>query len=533
MDRVIPISRHPANLVDLWEQVLEKHLNPEDEYEVVALLESFGWTDERVRQQFGVPDVFQLASELRQLGRGAVQTTANSYKAREPVGLLVRKALREFLRGIVFALPMVLSIAAMITVRVSLWSYEFLSTRTATAIAMGTILSFLTVGGFMQAMARQGYFYMFQGYYRMAQRMTFRFIAIGIAVSFAVCATGFALDVLFPEIPYGMLVIASAYYLVLNAIWLTVAVLYIIRREIWFTGLLVVGIVLVYVCFRVLHMNILAAQVIAMLVIAVASVALLQYFFQRGAGKKMDAGINPPLPRFSVTLFNVAPYFFYGVLYFALLFCDRILAWSTHASYIPFVLWFRGDYEMGLDFALVTLIIPMGLSEIVVSRLMTRIWEGQKDYMAGESGRMNDLFSRIYRANVTRMTVLSGVNASVVYVVLRWFLNHYLSSLPGHVHLGPVSNYVLVIALISYTILSVGLLHAVVMFSLSRPWLVIRPVLLSVGVNFCVGFLLTRWIGYPQAVWGLFAGCLCFAIVTTRNVRGVLRQLDYHMYLLS
>lgn len=529
---VIEMPRTQSKLGDLWEQILEKHLDPEDDYEVTALLESIGWTDQQARKQFGVADVFQLAVELRQLYNHPIEMTANQYHEKERFGSLVRKIIREFLRGMVFALPMVLSIAAMLTIRFSLWSYEYLSTRMATAIAVGTILSFITVGGFMQAMARQGYFYLFQGYYRMMQRVTFRIIFLGIVTSVIISIVGFAADIVFPELPYDMMLVALAYYLVLNAIWLCVAVLYIIRREIWFTALLAAGIGIVYVGFRIFDLNILLAQLIAMLSVAVGSVLLLIYFFKRD-GKTKDRGINPPLPRASVTIYNVAPYFLYGVLYFSLLFCDRVMAWSTYASYVPFIIWFRGDYELGLDFALITLIIPMGLSEIVVSRLMTRIWDSQKDYKAKEYVRMNDTFARLYNRNVRTMAMLSGLNAILVYFVARWFLNHYVNQLPGHIQLTFVSNYVFIISLASYTILSIGLLHSVVMFSVSRPELVLRPILLSLGIDFVVGFLLTRWIGYPQAVWGLFAGCMSFTTITTLNVRSVLKNLDYHMYLLS
>lgn len=532
MGKVILHPANQANLASLWQQIMDKHLQPEDDLEVAALLESFGWTDERVRQQFGVQDVFELATDLRRMNRPSVDLVANEYVAAEPLRHVVGQMIRQFVRGIVFALPMVLSIAAMLVLRFSLWSYQYLSTRSATAIAIGTILSFLTVGGFMQAMARQGYFYMFQGYYKMMQRMTFRLIALGLASALLISVTIIGLDIVFPELPMDMLILAIAYYLVLTSIWLAVAVLYIIGREIVFTGILSVGVLLVFVGFRLLHINILVAQLISMVVVAVLSIVLLQRFFQKDQQDK-DNGVNPPLPRIGVTMYSVAPYFFYGMLYFALLFCDRVMAWSTHSAVVPFIIWFRGDYELGLDFALVTLIVPMGFSEIVVTRLMTRMWRSQRNFMADRHQELNDAFARQYRRQVLLMAAVSTGAAISVYDLARFLLKTYMKTLPGHIEMTPISLYVFLVALASYTILAVGLLHAVVMFSLSRPELVLRPILLSVAVNFVVGFLLTRWIGYPQAVWGLFAGALIFTTITSRNVGRVLKSLDYHMYLLS
>ena len=37
---------------------------------------------------------------------------------------------------------------------------------------------------------------------------------------------------------------------------------------------------------------------------------------------------------------------------------------------MPYVIWFRGQYELGLDFVFLTIIIPMVVCEVVVNRLM-------------------------------------------------------------------------------------------------------------------------------------------------------------------
>lgn len=532
MDNVLSMTPARVSLTALWEQVLEKHLHPEDEYEVVALLESFGWTDNRVLAELGLPDVFELARELVDYGRHSIEITANDYTERPSPWSVLKEYISQFIRGTIFALPMVLSIVAMLTLRFSLWSYQYLSTRTATAIAVGTLLSFISVGGFMQAMARQGYFYMFQGHYQMMRKMTLRLIMLGMAVSLLISMVGIALDVIFPELPYDMLAIALLYYLVLNTIWLTVAVLYILRKELWFTVLLTAGIGLVFIGFRVLHVNILLTQLIAMTLIALASLVLLRYFFYR-AERANDKGINPPLPRLSVTAYNVAPYFAYGTFYFLLLFIDRVIAWSTHMMSLPFVIWFRGDYELGLDFALVVLTIPMGVSEIIVSRLMTKIWTTQKNYLARDYRRMNGIFTRIYRQNVLVMASLLFVNAVGVYLLVHWILNRHFAVLKGIVYVDGTTNEVFIVALVAYSILALGLLHAVVMFSVSRPELVLRPVMISIAINFLIGFVLTRWFGYSLAVWGLLASSICFVSLTSRNVRHVLNTLDFHMYFLS
>lgn len=516
----------------LLRQVQEKHLHPEDAYEIAALLEADGWNDVRAGQRFGVENVFDLARTLWRLQRQSVGNRANEYAVRTRVWEMVIEALRQFSRGMVFALPMLLSEVSMLSLHFSLWSYQNLSVQMATAIAIGTILSFLTVGGFMQAIARRAFFYIFQGYYKMAQRVTFNYIRMGIYTSIGVSLLLFWTNALFPILPYGMLAYAIAFYIVLNAIWLSVTVMYVLKKEIFFTALLAGGISLVWIGFRVLHLNIILAQLIAMLTISVVGILLVLYFF-RTSPNRLERGIQPQLPRPGVTVYSTLPYFFYGFLYFLLLFADRVMAWSTNSGYFQYLIWFRGDYEVGLDFALATMILPLGVSEVVVTRIMNKAVFAQRQYYARETSEMNRNFLQSYKHSFYWMVITSATSAVFVYLAVKWLLDNYLLSLPQAVTITSTSNFVFIIGLVSYAVLSVALLNAVTMFSLSRPELVIRPILISVAFNLLTGFLLSRWFGYADAVWGSLVGSIIFAVLTTRNILGVFRNFDYHMYLLT
>lgn len=519
-------------LQDLLTEIHKAHTHPEDVFEVVALLESFGWTDRRVRDKFGLADVFELGRVLWRMDTHPIGFGANEFIPKPGVWRTVADSARQFVRGTVFALPMVLSIAAMLTLHFSLWSYQYLSVNLATAIALGTILSFLTVGGFMQAIARRAYFYIFQRYYKMAQRVTFRFIRTGVLTSIVISALLLWLNTLFPVLPFSMLSVAVAFYIILNAIWLSVTVMYVLQKEIYFTGLLVLGIGLVWVGFRVIHLNIIVAQLSAMVTISLVGMLVVQWVFRRSANR-LEEGIQPALPRPGLSVYSVLPYFVYGFLYFLLLFIDRLMAWSTFSSYEQYLIWFRGDYEVGLDFALITLVIPLGVSEVIVSYIMNQAVLAQKQYQAKDTRILNHRFLHSYRTGFVWMVLASVLSGVIVYFSVKWLLDNYLETLNQNVQLTPISNYVFVVGLISYSILAGGLLNSVTMFSLSRPDMVIRPLLLAVGVNLMVGFLLSRWIGYADAVWGIFAGSVLFTLLTTRNIQQVIRTFDYHLYLLS
>ncbi|MCL6452423.1 MAG: hypothetical protein K6T78_02215 [Alicyclobacillus sp.] len=532
MPREFRLRHDEADWAPLLDAIHELHLHPEDVYEVTALLESLGWTDARARQRYGAEDVFDLARRLYELERPAIDVRSGDYVVPASAWRRFAEATRQFLRGIVFALPMVLSIVSMLTLHFSLWSYQFLPVNLATAIAIGTILSFLTVGGFMQAIARRAFFYIFQQYYKMAQRVTFHHIAAGIVTSLGVSGLLVGVNALFPVLPPGMLWVTLAFYVVLNAIWLSVTVMYVLKSELMFTGLLVAGIMVVWVAFVRLHLNIIVAQLAAMTCISVVGLLVVAYLFRRSPNR-LEHGIQPHLPRVGISVYSTLPYFVYGCLYFLLLFVDRVIAWSTNAPGVAYFIWFRGDYEVGLDFALVTLVLPLGLSEVLVSRWMNDALEAERHYASQQSEVMNRRFLRAYQRGIRWMAVVATGSALLVYFGVKWLLDHYLMRLPQSVSLTPNSNYVFAVGLAAYSILSLGLLNAVTMFSLSRPELVVRPLAIAVAANMGVGFLLSRWFGYADAVWGVFVGSVLFAILTSRNIRRVMRRFDYHLYLLS
>ena len=181
MENHNPGIRESAKFNQLLNEVLEVHLHPQDHYEIAALIESIGWNDDQVFKEFGVKDIFELAGEMWDEIQSKVDFHSFANEAKKRHSHVLLSSIRSFLRGLIFAIPMAISIVAMLTLKFSLWSYQYLSLEQATSIAIGTILSFVLVGGFTQAIARRGYFYIIQGYYNLARKNTFIFIGIGFA----------------------------------------------------------------------------------------------------------------------------------------------------------------------------------------------------------------------------------------------------------------------------------------------------------------------------------------------------------------
>jgi len=518
---------------ELLIEVSKHRMNPEDKYEVAAIIESMGWNDERARQEFGANDIFDLASDLWDSMQTGLVYSPEKTVEKEKVLQKIISFIRCFLRGMIFALPMAISVLSMLTLRVSLWSYQYLSLELATSISIGTILSFLTVGGFTQAIARRGFFYTTQDYYNMARKIINLFVKFGYVLAFILALVFSAFNAFFQMFPIRMTMVIVLYYFFLTAIWLSVTVMYILRKELAFTGLLIVGIILVAVLFYVFKFDIILSQMVSLVLTSGAAIILVRRFFA-SAEARMETKIEPQLPRLSITLYSVLPYFIYGFLYFAFLFSDRIMAWSTNNRYyMPYIIWFRGPYELGLDLALLMLMLPLGFVEVSVSRFMKELETSQQTFTPDNTKRMSGMFVRAYFRRAGIIALLSLISAVIVYFAV-YMLSKYSSVLMlSGVLDNQVTHMVFIIGLISYAGLSFALMNAVVLFSLSQLEMVNQSILPALLVNLVMGFVLSRWIEYHYAVFGLLAGTIIFMVLSGLKVVKVMGNIDYYLYAAS
>lgn len=515
---------------ELVEQVQKKTMSPEDHYEVAAVMESMGWTDAMVNEEFGAEDIFDIAQVVWEVVQSQLLVVPVIHIENvDPLHYIIR-VLRSFIRGTIFALPMAVSVVSMLTLRFSLWSYENLSLEEATSISIGTILSFMAVGGFTQAIARRGFMYLGLGYYDMARKTTYYFVKIGYIICLIVAVVYIVINFTFSIYPSNMILITVLYLLFLSGIWLSVTVLYILQKELIFTGLITGGIAIVYVLFVLLKINIIRAQLISVSIVAVASILIAHFIFLR-AEQKMEKGIAPTMPRSSITFYTTLPYFAYGFLYFTLINIDRLIAWSTNNLYMPYFVWFRGEYELGLDFALLVLMLPMGLVEVVVNELMTNLVSHQKNYQAVDAEKMNQMYVSFFKKRYVIVAIFSLINAIILYLVINFLTDAKI------IHLVVFENwttkFTFVWAVIAYSMLALALMNALILFSLGQPTMVSYSILIGLTTDVVVGFLLSRWIDYSFAVIGLFLGSLVFTVLTTRKVLHVLKNLDYYLYVTS
>lgn len=512
---------------ELVEQVQKVTMNPLDKYEIAAVLESMGWNDSMVNEKFGVEDIFDIAEAVWEVvqSQRLVVPVVHIEKV-DPLHYFLR-VLRSFIRGTIFALPMAVSVVAMLTLHFSLWSYEYLTLEDATSISIGTILSFMVVGGFTQAIARRGFMYLGMGYVDMARQSTYYFVRMGYVACLITAGVYLIFNLAFSIYPWRMSLITILYLLFLSAIWLSVTILYILQKELTFTALITAGIAIVYLLFQVLDIDIIVSQIISLSIVALASISIAHYVFVKEE-RKLEKGISPNLPRRSVILYTSLPYFAYGFLYFTLINVDRVIAWSTNDVVMPYFVWFRGEYELGLDFALIVLMLPMGFVEVVVNELMTNLVAHQKNFLAKDATIMNQMYVSFYIKRYVAVAIFSLTNAVVLYFAINALTDANIIHLK--VFSDPTTLFTFAWAVIAYSMLALALMNSLIIFCLAQPNMVSNSIFIALIVDILVGFLLSRWVDYSWAVIGLFVGSLVFTILTTNRVLQVLRNLDYYLY---
>ena len=325
-----------------------------------------------------------------------------------------------------------------------------------------------------------------------------------------------------------MIFLIVMYFFFLTSIWLSVTVMYVLKKEIIFTGLIIFGIFLVYILFVVFGIDIIISQLISLSIVSICSLVLVFFFFLSATKDKENE--RSKLPRFSITMYTVWPYFFYGFLYFSFLFIDRVNAWSKNEDFMPYVVWFRGQYELGLDFALLTIIIPMGVCEVVVNRLMFDLESSQKSYLAIESHKMVEKYMKMYKRMTLFILISTVISSLLVYLLILWYNDVSIRINNENILESEVTVFVLFWGIVSYGILAFSLMNVVILFALSQPSQVLKAIIPALLTNMVVGFLLSRWFEYHFAVFGLVVGSILLFYLSTRSVLKVIQNLDYYLY---
>lgn len=517
----------------LADEVLKITGYPVDVLAVAATLESIGLRDLDARQDYGAKSIFELAGEVYAVCRRRLADSTAESKELKKKSFFRRflRFIKFYLKGTMFAMPMTGQILLLLVFSYSLWAWLSFGEREATVIAVGTFSSYIIAGGFTQIISRRGMFYRYQGNYLLLKQVIYRFLKTGLVLTLLAAVAFYIFNLIVPFFEQDMILICLVYFVLLSGLWLNISILYMLEARFVILAVTMLGVGFVWLVMTFTNWGIYVGHSVGIFSANVMAFAWGYYVLSRKARDVVGEKKLARLPRNSILTYVLSPYFLYGVLYFGFLFLDRVIGWSapltSTGEMSPYIIWFRTPYEVGIDLALISLILTIAMLEYTIHEFSTMLIPIQQSTKAFRAPSHNRAFRSFYLEQSALLFVIAILSIFVTYVLVNWLATINAGPLfLGH----PITMFVFHWGMVGYAFVAWGLLNALFLISLSRPQHIIRAIGLAFGVNVVVGFVLSRTVDYYYSVFGLVVGSLVFGIMSTWYTWQVLNSLDYYYY---
>ncbi len=510
----------------LYRNITKDRGKPLDYWEIAALLEIYGIRDMDAKNEYNFENVFEMAKYLLKYIDNK-QYPSKVLTVWEELPPFLTRISKNYIRGLAFAMPMFIQIFFTLAIGYAIWSGIDMDKTKATVIALGTFLALIVTGSSAQAIGRKGLFYLKQEEYILASNVTKVLFNIGLVLVAIVGIVLTIFNIFFQILPTYYFFVLITFFLLLSLLFLNTSVYYMFEEYTKIVYFFMIGIVLVYISHGILKIKLPEAQFIALLILNI----VLSFFAYKKVRdlKKNIVAEGEGVPRASILFYSLIPFYTYGLFYFVFLITDRMVAWSVENTAKPYFIWFDVPYELGLDWALVALVLLMGFTEISINEFMYRINDMIVSYKYYQYKQFNNKvfeffkkFNFIYLASSITIIILTFLSVWVAskmsdYKYIENFLNGY-------------TPFVYWVAAISYAFMVNGLMNILFIFSFSRQNLTVKAILIATFVNIIIGMILSRMIGLEYAVVGLFAGSVVFWGLSFSYTVNMLKRLDFYYY---
>jgi len=514
-------------LFSLYKAITQDKGKPVDAWEITALLETYGLRDIDAQDEYNKKNLFELAKSLLCFIDKKDDYKLHSIQTIKEINIF-KRIFNNYIKGLAFSLPMLIQIIFTVAVGYALWSSISASSARATAISLGTFAALIVTGGSAQAIGRKGLFYLKLGEDLLAKNVSFVLLIVGGILIFLLFVFLSVTNFFFDIFPMQIYTVAISYYLLLSIFFLILSVFYMFEDYFSIVSLTFLGLVFVYIFHTVLGYTLPSSQIYGLIVLNLI-IMIVVYKKLSSLKDKNSSKEGANLPRPSILFYSLLPYYTYGTFYFAFLVVDRIIAWSTDAVYHPYIIWFNVSYELGLDWALISLILMMGITEVSIAEFMYRINDRVVKIKYKDANKFSEeIYGFFKKFNLS--FILFSLAVSIMTFFLIYSLNQTLKLEFLETFLTQPTINIFIIASISYFFLVNSLMNILFMFSLSRHHTPVKSIGYALFVNIFVGLILSRIFGYEYAVFGLLAGSIVLWLVTFLEVKTMFKNLDYYYY---
>lgn len=514
-------------------QVIENVNNPLDRWAVCATLESMGMRDIDAQKEYGAKDLFELGDEIYLICKmnfllklNATNDSVNIEKIENQFFCFVK----YYSRGLSFMIPILGQIALLFLLRYSLWAYIEFTEAQATIVAIGTILSFLVTGGFVQAAGREVLYYLNGKDYKLAKDSYLRLFKYNTLVVSAVGTFLFIANMVFPFFRQQMLIFSLCYFLLLGELWYSLSLLYLIKHYVVVLLITVLGIIPVHLIMQNTTWGIFYAH-FAGLLFANLLAWFYNFIWLRRKIKKQENINQASIAKRPIMAYIVSLYFTYGFLYFCFLFIDRIVSWSAYGNEVqPYIIWFKTPYELGMDWALISLFLTIALLEFTIERFSRLLIPVQQNLSGLLFDKFIKKFKNFYRNQILLLLVFGVVSIVITYLGVTYLKRYSHVPEVRDFFSNPITYFTFFVASIGYLLMAIGLFNGLFFLTLNRLKFAILPILAAVITNIFFGILLSRWFDYEYGVFGLLIGAAVFVFYSSKKAKKFFNKLDYYYY---
>lgn len=508
----MPESQQLLELIERVEAVSPRLV---DHWQTMAIVESLGYTDRIIKEEFGFADVLEIGQYIYQRNDPpAPKSNSQVSESKEGIFTEIYAFVEQFSRSFVYAIPLV-SLLVFGNVKTP-DNYRFISPQLAALFTLATLASLITSGGFVQAIARRGEFYLGLGLPQQVRKTCISLLGWGMLASFTLGVISLWFGFFHGIFPDRYLVLGTGYYLVLSLLWMLLAVISL--KTIWGTPITLIGLTVLFLVLKNMGLGDLEAQVGAIFITLLCLLIVISFVLIRHT-IKYPADSNIKLPNVSATIYLLAPFFCYGVIYFSFIFADRLVAGLAvdPASGLFFAI--DSAYQRAMDLALLNFLLTVPLSEYLAYKII-KYWYKQAKVTQFEN---NAAFSK----------KLNQVYILLIALVLIFFilLMTFTVGLPTPKPWATVNPSLTLVGCLGYLLLVLGLLNAVILFNLNIASATISALFPSLLVNLSVGYIAAHAIAPEWAVLGLVIGSTMFIVLSRRKVLQAIGNPDYAYFL--
>ncbi|WP_041739845.1 hypothetical protein [Calothrix sp. PCC 6303] len=346
-------------------------ISPElaDFWQATAIIESLGYTDGIILQEFGFPDALSLGKYVYEHHHPSkIQPQIAPHKSlRQNILEQLKIFVSQFSRSFLYAVPL-LSILLLEYIHLGK-SNELLPPKLASLITLATMASLTISGGFVQMISRRGEFYLNLGEPIQGKRVCFPILYLGtftsIILGLVAVWLGFYQGLFLDE----YLMLAALYYLGLSLLWMLLAVLSVQLPSI--TPVILIGVAAIFLILKIFAgINALEAQMLTMGITLAFVGGLIVYEYNKHKKAEQKTKNKVKLPRLSALIYLLSPYFFYGIAYFSFIFADRIIAGWAIDSASGLIFAVSANYQKSMDLALVNFLVLVPVVEYLSYQLL-------------------------------------------------------------------------------------------------------------------------------------------------------------------